>query len=97
MADQPKTTSIADLSAIPGLERFVDRLSPGMELNGRIVDILDDNILILRVWGNNILTESKYKFNKFDEVILQVQAVRPKLVFRIQPTRHQENNGAIYA
>ncbi len=81
---------------VPGLEKFIDRLKPGMNLEGRIINILADNIVVLRVWGNNILTESNYPFKKYDEIILHVQTVRPKLVFSIRPA-HLKGNGAIYA
>ena len=84
------------MTALPGLEKLIDRLETGMDLRGRIVDVLDNHYIILRVLGNNILTESYYPFKKFDEVILHVQAVQPKLVFSIRP---YENNpqGALYA
>jgi len=84
------------MQGIPGLERFIDRLKPGMELDGRIVDVLNDNTVILRVWGNNILTETNHVFQKYDEVILHVRATQPQLVFHIQPVRG-DNHGALYA
>ncbi len=96
MADSKHHSSLPEMYGEPGLERFIDRLKPGMELAGRIIDVLNDNIIILRIWGNNILTETNHSFQKYDEVILHVQATHPKLVFRIQPVR-QKKNGALYA
>ncbi len=85
-----------EMYGLPGLERFIERLQPGMVLEGRIVDSLGENIFILRVWGNNILTESRYRFQKFDEVVLNVRSVQPTLVFSIRPADTKQG-AAIYA
>lgn len=81
---------------VPGLDQFMDRLRPGLELDGRIVDVLDKNIYVLRIWGNNILAESSHNFDRFDEVILHVRAVRPKLIFTLKPAG-ASSGGALYA
>ncbi|MEA3286019.1 MAG: hypothetical protein U9Q77_01400 [Candidatus Marinimicrobia bacterium] len=75
----------------------MDRLQPGMELDGRIVEVLGNHIYILRIWGNNILTESNHTFNKLDEVVLSVRAVKPKLVFNLRPIATGNSKGSIYA
>lgn len=67
-----------------------------MEIEGRVVEVLNDNIFILRVWGNNILAESNHAFQKFEEVILSVRSVKPKLVFHMRPKGYARGN-AIYA
>ncbi len=96
MANQNDPTVLRDLQALPGLEKFVDRLKPGMELEGRIVHVLTNDVFILRVLGNNILAESNYPFKKFDEAILHVRAVSPKLVFHMRPSGLEQNR-ALYA
>ena len=96
MNKYPTTLSGNEISTLPGLERFIDRLEPGMDLEGRIVDLLGQGIFILRIWGNNILTESSYPFQRFDEAILHVKAVKPRLVFSIRPAREPQGRG-IYA
>ena len=85
-----------DLYALPGLESLIDNLYPGMKIDARIVEVLKKNTYILRVWGYNILAESNYPFEKFNEVILHVRSTYPKLVFHLQlsPNRTQ---GALYA
>ncbi len=65
-------------------------------MEARIVEVLSKNIYILRVWGYNILAESNYPFEKFNEVILHVRSTYPKLVFqmRLAPNKRR---GALYA
>ena len=94
--NRPHTESGHSLGMLPGLEKVVDRLKPGMDLNGRIVDTLGQGIFILRILGNNILTESSYPFKRFDEVVLHVQATLPKLVFTLRPANMKGGSG-IYA
>jgi len=73
-----------NILGVPGLEHLIDRLTPGLNLEGRIVEVIDSNCVILRVMGNNILTETHTVFHKFDEIVLHVQQVHPKLVFSIK-------------
>lgn len=94
--NKPLTESGVGLQSVPGLEQFIDRLEPGMDLDGRIVDTLGEGIFILRIWGNNILAESSYPFKRFDEVILHVRAVKPRLIFDLRP-RAKGGESALYA
>ncbi len=88
--------SSRDIFGVPGLESLIDRLEPGMEIDGRIVDTLGGNYFVLRIWGHNILTESNHKFEKFSEVILHVRSVHPKLVFSLRPNNSTRGQ-ALYA
>ncbi|MDP8241022.1 MAG: hypothetical protein P9X24_18175 [Candidatus Hatepunaea meridiana] len=63
-----------------GLENLIKRLEKGTILKGRIVDCASENRYLLRIWGYNILTESKKRFNKFDEVHLIVEETTPHLI-----------------
>ena len=96
MTKQNELMNSRDLFGIPGLESLIDRLEPGMDIEGRIVDVLDQNMFILRIWGHNILTESNHSFQKFSEVILHVRSVEPKLIFSLRSKRSNQDR-ALYA
>ncbi len=97
MSDQSCQQTSPNMYGVPGLEKFIDRLQPGMELEGRIVEAVGDHTFILRIWGNNILTESHYPFKKFDEVILLVRSIKPKLIFSLRPNTPSDPEGPLYA
>ena len=63
-----------------GLDNLIRRLEKGMRLRARIVDCAGENKYLLRIWGYNILTESRRVFQQFDEVQLIVREVTPHLV-----------------
>ncbi len=63
-----------------GLNELLKRLKKGMQVKGRIIDCLGQNKYLLRIWGYNILTESKQSFQKFDEIQLTVREVKPNLI-----------------
>jgi len=56
--------------AKPGLENLFRRLKKGMKIKGRIVENFNNGHYLLRIWGYNILTDSRENFNKHDEVDL---------------------------
>jgi hypothetical protein len=75
-----------------GLENLIKRLKKGMQLKGRIIECKSDNQYLLRIWGYNILTESKKTFKKFDEVKLIVKAVSPHLILDfVNLQKHKTN------
>jgi len=97
MQEQTNNSSMSrDLYAMPGLESLIDRLLPGMDIKARIIEVVGNNMFILRVWGYNILTESNYPFEKFNEVILHVHSIAPKLVFNLRLAA-PVNDGGLYA
>lgn len=71
-----------------GLEDLLSRLSTGMTLHGRIVEVLGNNRYILRIWGYNLLTESPKSFRKNDVVEFDVRQLQPRLVLDFSQTRN---------
>ncbi len=64
------------------LNRMLRKLRKGMQLKTRIILVLGHNRYLLRIYGYNLIMESKLKFNRFDEIQIEVQQVRPKLKLR---------------
>ncbi|MCD6441550.1 MAG: hypothetical protein J7L86_07205 [Candidatus Marinimicrobia bacterium] len=62
------------------LDNLLRRLRKGMKLSGRIIECLENNRYLLRIWGYNILTYSEQLFQKFDEIQLTVIEIEPHLV-----------------
>lgn len=85
-----------DFSIQGNLSELTNRLAPGMRVSARIVEVLGDSVFVLRVWGYNMISESKYPFRRFDEVELEVKAVEPNLLFELYPLRNN-SDGALYA
>jgi len=75
-----------------GLENFVKRLEKGMQLRGRIIDCATENQYLLRIWGYNILTESKKSFQRYDEVMLVVKEITPHLILDLVNKRNDQSN-----
>ncbi|MFH1851021.1 MAG: hypothetical protein ABIA75_01610 [Candidatus Neomarinimicrobiota bacterium] len=84
----PKTIDEKLISVDGDLNDLLKRLEPGMVLNGRIVDCLGDDKYILRIWGYNVLTQSHYSFQRFDEIELVVKKVQPEFELVLQPAGH---------
>ena len=74
----------------PNLNDLLRRLEKGMKLQGRIVECYGRNMYLLRIWGYNILTESEYFFNKFEEVNLVVRGIEPHLILDISKEREPD-------
>ncbi len=64
------------------LNRMLRKLRKGMRLKTRIILVLGNNRYLLRIYGYNLIMESKLKFNRFDEIHIEIQQVRPKLKLR---------------
>ncbi|RMH60358.1 MAG: hypothetical protein D6677_13875 [Calditrichaeota bacterium] len=75
-----------DLSALQ------DKVARGDILKARIVLDLENGKYVLRFLGYNFIMESKIKFNRFDEVELEVEAVTPRLKLRIRPPQQHSPN-----
>ena len=65
-----------------GLERLSNRLRKGMILKSRIVYCLGGNRYLLRIFGYNMVMESRVPFNRFDEIYIKVIRVHPRLELR---------------
>lgn len=70
----------------PGLGRVINKLRKGMQIRSRIVLKLGARHYALRLFGHNLLMESRLNFERFDEIIIQVRKVRPKLVMKLLRT-----------
>ena len=65
---------------LSGLKR---KLKKGARVPSRIVLKLDEQRYVLRMYGINLVMQSKIKFNRFDEVELLVEKTKPKLKMSI--------------
>jgi len=72
-------TIVEDLS----VNRLLKRLKRGMRLKSRVVLVLERNHYVLRVQGRNLVMQSNYRFNRLEEVWVQVEQVKPKLLLRL--------------
>ncbi len=71
----------------PGIGRVIDRLHKGMLIKSRIVLKLGEHHYALRLFGYNMLMESRLNFNRFDEIFIEVFQTRPKLVLKLRRQR----------
>jgi len=71
----------------PGVGRVIDRLHKGMLIKSRIVLKLSEHHYALRMFGYNLLMESRLNFNRFDEILIEVVRTKPKLVLKLQRLR----------
>lgn len=76
-------TIFEDLS----VNRLFNRLRKGMKLKSRVVLVLENKHYVLRVQGRNLVMKSNYSFNRLEEVWVQVDQVRPKLILRLLKTK----------
>ncbi len=67
-------------SDLSGLKR---KLKKGAIIPSRIVLKLNENKYVLRIFGHNLVMQSKIKFERFDEVELLVEKTSPKLKMSI--------------
>ena len=67
----------------PGVNRLLDRLQEGMRIKSRIVFVLDDNRYLLRIHGYNLIMQSKLKFERLEEIMIEVYKTKPKLKLRL--------------
>lgn len=75
------------------LRDLTRRLRPGMIVEGRIVDVLTEQLYILRIWGYNMVMDSQHLFDRGNEINLAIKAVEPKLVLECLPgTRELSQN-----
>ena len=55
------------------LQELLKRLNPGSIVKGRILDKIDDSKYILRIYGYNIVTESKKSLKKGEELKFEIK------------------------
>jgi hypothetical protein len=61
------------------IRHLQNRLRRGQVIEGRIVLVLSKNTYLLRLFGYNLVMQSKHVFERFEEVEVVVRKVRPKL------------------
>lgn len=69
--------------ADPEVGRILNKLRKGMVIKSRIVFKIAEGHYALRLFGRNLLMESGLYFERFDEIFIQVQKIRPKLVLKL--------------
>lgn len=65
------------------VENLFHRLENGKIIRTRIVYCLGENKYLLRIYGYNLVMKSNVKFNRFDEVDVQIKQVSPKLIVQV--------------
>ncbi|HED11104.1 MAG TPA: hypothetical protein ENJ10_10485 [Caldithrix abyssi] len=70
-----------------------DKVKPGDTIKARIVLDLGENKYVLRFYGYNYIMESHIKFNRFDEVTLDVEATDPRLKLKIRKPEKKRTHG----
>tara|TARA_B100001939_G_C16825038_1_gene566077 strand:+ start:341 stop:616 length:276 start_codon:yes stop_codon:yes gene_type:complete len=78
------------------LQDLLKRLNPGSIVKGRILDKIDDSKYILRIYGYNIVTESKKSLKKGDELQFEIKNnnnhLTIKLIDSIQNSKSKRLN-----
>lgn len=86
--DRPVSFIIED-----GLEQLFGRLEKGMIVKARIVYCLGQNQYLLRIYGYNMVMQSNYPFNRFDEVNIMIKQITPRLIVQmVDPNRFVRMN-----
>ncbi len=75
------------------LNELLEKLKPGMCLNGRVIEELGKFLFILRIRGYNMVMESEYDFNRFDEIQLVVRQIEPDFQLELLPRQPKFNPG----
>lgn len=65
------------------LSKLKRKLIKGAKFSSRIVLKLNNNKYVLRIFGYNLVMQSKINFERFDEVELKVEQLSPKLKLSI--------------
>ena len=74
------------------LEDLLKRLKPGQIVKGRILDKLDSTIYIIRIYGYNIISESKKKLNIGEELNFEIKGNQNHLTIKlIHNTKNTKN------
>jgi len=63
----------------PGLSQLFHKLRIGTRLKARIVLGLGNGRYLMRIRGYNLVMTSKISFSRFEELIVEVRRLRPRL------------------
>jgi len=76
------------------IENLKGKLEKGVILQARIILDIGDKKYLLRFQGGNYIMESDLRFERFDEVLVSVEATEPKLKLKILPPPRKKNNNS---
>ena len=65
------------------LQDLLKRLDLGSIVNGRILEKINDSKYILRIYGYNIITESKKPLKKGDELQFEIKSINNHLTIKL--------------
>ena len=77
------------------LQDLLKRLNPGSTVKGRILDKIDDTKYILRIYGYNIVTESKKNLSKGDELEFEIKNNNNHLTIQLLNKKPQTTKNGI--
>lgn len=63
----------------PGLSQLFQKLRIGTRLKARIVLSLGNGRYLMRIRGYNLVMASKIPFQRFEELLVEVRRLRPRL------------------
>mgnify|MGYP001286039011 FL=1 len=77
------------------LQDLLKRLNPGSTVKGRILEKIDDTKYILRIYGYNIVTESKKNLSKGDELEFEIKNNNNHLTIKLLNKKPQTTKNGI--
>tara|TARA_B100000029_G_C16910110_1_gene717414 strand:- start:211 stop:486 length:276 start_codon:yes stop_codon:yes gene_type:complete len=77
------------------LQDLLKRLNPGSTVKGRILEKIDDTKYILRIYGYNIVTESKKNLSKGDELEFEIKNNNNHLTIQLLNKKPQTTKNGI--
>ena len=77
------------------LQDLLKRLNPGSTVKGRILEKIDDSKYILRIYGYNIVTESKKKLSKGAELEFEIKNNNNHLTIQLLNKKPQTTKNGI--
>ena len=77
------------------LQDLLKRLNPGSTVKGRILEKIDDTKYILRIYGYNIVTESKKNLSKGDELEFEIKNNNNHLTIQLLNNKPQTTKNGI--
>ena len=78
------------VDTLKNLQDLLKRLNPGSTVQGRILDRIDKEKYILRIYGYNIITESKKILKIGDELDFAIKGNNNHLTIKLIDKKHTE-------
>ena len=70
------------------LQKLLSRLKPGQFIQGRILDKLDNDKYIIRIYGYNIISKSNKHLNIGDELNFEIKGNQNHLTIKLIDKKH---------